>query len=101
MKNKLTLLVIALNEIEGIKIIMPKIKKNWLDQIIIVDGGSSDGTVDWTKKNNFDVYIQKKKGFRHAYEEIFRKVTGNIIFTFSPDGNSIPELIPSSITEMN
>ena len=59
---KFTLLILTLNEIEGVKKIMPLIDKKWVDQIIIVDGGSTDGTIEWSKKNNFEVYIQKKKG---------------------------------------
>ena len=97
---KTTLLVMTLNEIDGVKVIMPQINKNWVDQIIIVDGGSTDGTVKWAKDNNFEVYIQKKKGFRHAYNEVLPLIKGDVILTFSPDGNSIPELIPDLIAKM-
>ena len=33
------LLVMTLNEVEGIKKVMPRVKKEWVDRIIIVDGG--------------------------------------------------------------
>jgi glycosyltransferase involved in cell wall biosynthesis len=98
MKN--TLLVMTLNEIEGMKAIMPRIKNEWLDEIIIVDGGSTDGTIEWAKQNGYNVYVQKKKGFRHAYEEVMPQVKGDVLITFSPDGNSIPELIPDLIEKM-
>jgi hypothetical protein len=39
---KVTLLVLTLNEIEGMKAIMPHVDRNWCDQIIILDGGSTD-----------------------------------------------------------
>ena len=97
---KITLLVMTLNEIDGVKVIMPQINKNWVDQIIIVDGGSTDGTVEWADANSYEVYIQKKKGFRHAYNEVLPLVKGDVILTFSPDGNSIPELIPDLIAKM-
>ena len=97
---KITLLVMTLNEIDGMKVIMPKINKKWVDQIIIVDGGSSDGTIEWAQKNKYELYVQKKKGFRHAYNEVLPLVKGDVILTFSPDGNSIPELIPDLITKM-
>jgi len=97
---KITLLVMTLNEIEGMKVIMPRIKKEWLDEIIIVDGGSTDGTIAWAEENGYHVYIQKKKGFRHAYDEVMPQVKGDILITFSPDGNSIPELIPDLIEKM-
>lgn len=98
---KITLLVLTLNEIDGMKIIMPRIGKDWCDQIIILDGGSSDGTIEWAKEHGFFVYVQKKPGFRHAYNEILPYIEGDVVITFSPDGNSIPELIPDLIDKMN
>lgn len=97
---KITLIVPTLNEIDGMKAIMPKIKKEWCDQIIIVDGGSIDGTIEYAKENGYFIYIQKKKGFRNAYNEILPFITGDIVITFSPDGNSIPELIPELVNKM-
>ena len=38
---KTTLLVMTLNEIEGMKEIMPQISRDWVDQIIIVDDFSN------------------------------------------------------------
>jgi len=97
---KTTLLVLTLNEINGMKAIMPKIKKEWCDQTIIVDGGSTDGTIEWAREQGYFVYVQKQKGFRHAYTEVLPYIEGDVVLTFSPDGNSIPELIPDLITKM-
>lgn len=97
---KTTLLVMTLNEIEGMKIIMPQISKSWVNQIIIVDGGSTDGTIEWAESNKYQVYVQKEKGFRHAYTEVWPLVKGDVVITFSPDGNSIPHLIPELINKM-
>jgi len=44
-----TLLIPTLNEVNGMKEIMPKIKKEWCDQILIVDGQSTDGTVEYAR----------------------------------------------------
>lgn len=97
---KTTLLAMTLNEIDGMKAIMPSVDRSWVDQIIVVDGGSTDGTVEWARENGYEVYIQKKKGFRHAYMEVWPHVKGDVVITFSPDGNSIPELIPELIEKM-
>ena len=97
---KATLLVLTLNELSGMQTIMPRVKREWIDQIIIVDGGSTDGTIEWVKEHGYEVYVQKRPGFRHAYNEVMPLVSGDVIITFSPDGNSIPELIPALIEKM-
>lgn len=97
---KITLLIFTLNEIEGLEVIMPRIKKEWYDQLIIVDGNSTDGTLEYARRQGYQVIVQKRKGIRHAYIEAFPHVTGDVVITFSPDGNSIPELIPLLVQKM-
>ncbi len=97
---KITLLIPTLNEIDGMKTIMPRIKKEWYDQILIVDGQSTDGTADYARSQGYEVLIQQKKGIRHAYIEAFPHIKGDVVLTFSPDGNSIPELIPECINKL-
>jgi glycosyltransferase involved in cell wall biosynthesis len=97
---KTTLLVMTLNELDGMKAIMPRVQREWCDQILVVDGGSTDGTVEWARANGFEVYSQKQRGFRHAYVESLPVVRGDVMITFSPDGNSVPEVIPQLVAKM-
>jgi glycosyltransferase involved in cell wall biosynthesis len=97
---KTTLVIPTLNEFECMEKIMPRIKKEWVDEILIVDGGSTDGTVEYAKKHNYPVFAPKVKGLSAQLLEAFKVATGDVIVLFSPDGNSIPELIPSLIKKM-
>lgn len=97
---KTTLLALTLNEIDGVRAIMPQIDRSWVDQIFIVDGGSTDGTIEWARENGFDVYIQKKKGIRYAYLEVLPMVTGDVILSLSPDGNCPAASIPAILDKM-
>ncbi len=97
---KITLFVLTFDEIDGMKAIMPRVKSEWVDQIIIADGGSTDGTVEYAREQGYTTFVQKKKGIRYAYIEGFPLITGDIVITFSPDGNSIPEAIPDLIAKM-
>ncbi|MDO8527006.1 MAG: glycosyltransferase family 2 protein [Deltaproteobacteria bacterium] len=100
MSKTVTVFIPTLNEIDGMQKIMPRIRQEWCDQILIVDGGSTDGTVEYALAQGYEVILQKKRGIRHAYIEGLPHVKGDIVISFSPDGNSIPELIPSLVAKM-
>ena len=97
MRPSVTLLVPAFNEIEGMRTIMPQVQSEWCDQILVVDGGSTDGTQEYARACGYDLIIQKQPGIRCAYLEAFPLVRGEIVVTFSPDGNSVPQLIPELV----
>lgn len=95
-----TLLVMTLNEIDGIKAVMPRVREAWVDQILVLDGGSTDGTVEWARAKGYEVYVQKERGFRNAYREVWPLIRGEVVVYFTPDGNSIPEVIPDLLKAM-
>lgn len=97
---KVTLLIPTLNESVGMRTVMPKVKKEWVHQILVVDGNSKDGTPDIARSMGYDVVMQKSPGIRGAYMDALPFVKGDVILTFSPDGNSIPELIPACVEKM-
>lgn len=97
---KVTLLIPTLNEEEGMRSVMPKVKKEWVHQILVVDGNSKDKTVDVARQMGYDIVIQKTPGIRGAYMDALPMIKGDVVLTFSPDGNSIPELIPECINKL-
>jgi len=97
---KTTLLILTWNEIEAMRVVMPQIKKEWVDQILVVDGGSTDGTIEYCRERGIEVFIQKERGLRKAYRESFPHATGDIVITFAPDGSSIADRIPPLIEKM-
>lgn len=100
-KPKITLFVPTLNEIDGMKAIMPQVKKSWVDEILVLDGGSTDGTVEYAKSKGYRVVMQKSKGITNASREGIKAATGDYIIAFSPDGNSLPEIIPQLVKKIN
>lgn len=97
---KVTLLVPTINELAGMKEIMPRIKREWVDEIVVVDGGSTDGTCEYAREHGYKLVIQKLKGLVGAYFDGVEASAGDIIIPFSPDGNSVPELIPPLVEKM-
>ncbi len=97
---KVSLIIFTMNEVDGMKAIMPKINKDWYDELIIVDGGSTDGTIEFAQKEGYYIFVQEEKGAGAAFKEALRKATGDIVITFSPDGNSLPEKIPEIVVKI-
>jgi glycosyltransferase involved in cell wall biosynthesis len=95
-----TLVIPTLDEIDGLRVIMPRVRRDWVDQIAIVDGGSTDGTVEYARRQGYFVHLQREPGIRAAYMEVLPHVRGDVILTFSPDGNSVPELIPQVLDKI-
>ena len=88
------LIVLTLNEIDGLRKIMPCVKKEWVNRIIIVDGGSTDGTVEEAKKMGFEVIPQEGKGHGNAFLTGVRASSADYVIMWAPDGNFEPEEIP-------
>lgn len=91
---KISLIVYTKNEIDGMMQIMPQIRKEWYDQLLIVDGASKDGTLEYARAQGYDVCLQKEPCWEGAYREAHRHAAGDILIDFSPDGNSDPRAIP-------
>ena len=97
---KTTILALTLNEVEGVRAILPRIDPAWYDQLIVVDGGSTDGTIEWCREQGYEVYVQQKRGIRFAYFEVLPKISGDVVLTLSPDGNCDPAVIPALLAKM-
>jgi len=99
-KLKVTLLLPTLNEIEAVRVIVPQIRKEWADEFICIDGGSTDGTVDFMRQQGFHVHSQSGRGFGQGMLQGMHVAGGDIVVEFMPDGNSVPADIPRVIAKM-
>jgi glycosyltransferase involved in cell wall biosynthesis len=93
-RPKITLFMPVLNEIDGLKATLPRIEPQWVDQILMVDGRSTDGSAEFARESGVDVYIQQRPGIRFAYIEAWPLIRGDFVITFSPDGNCPVDAIP-------
>ncbi len=90
----------ALNELDGLKHILPMVDRGDFEQIIVADGNSGDGTEAWCLANGYEVYLQQEPGLRAAYKEVWPNIRGEYVVTFSPDGNCDPSKIPLILDEI-
>jgi hypothetical protein len=45
-------------------------------------------------------HVQSRPGFRRGYIEVWPMTEGDVVVTFSPDGNSLPEKIPELLARI-
>ncbi len=93
----IAIIVLTLDEIDGVSVIMPQINKNWAEEIVFVDGGSTDGTIEKAKELGFRVIHQQNKGEGNACRIGANETKSDFVMFFSPDGNDLPEDIPKLI----
>jgi len=56
--------------------------------------------VEYAREHGYEVWIQTQPGIRQAYNEVLPLIRGEILLTFSPDGNSIPGLLGPLVEKM-
>ena len=95
-----TLLLPMLNEIEAARAIVPQIRREWVDEIIVIDGGSTDGTVEYVQSQGLKVHSQTSRGYGQGMLQGMHLATGDIVIEFTPDGNAVPEDIPRIVAKM-
>ena len=91
---KISLVILTYNEIVGLKAIFPRIPQEAVDEVFVVDGGSTDGTLEYLNEKGVRVYGQEKKGRGEAFRKAIRVSSCDALIFYSPDGNEDPEDIP-------
>ena len=89
------IIILTLNEIDGVKAILPKIDKKWAEEIVVVDGGSTDGTIEECKKLGFEVVNQKNKGHGGGILTGVNCTKAVKIMFAASNGKPKPGIIPS------
>ncbi|HZG67881.1 MAG TPA: glycosyltransferase family 2 protein, partial [Herpetosiphonaceae bacterium] len=64
--NKVVVIIPALNEADAIAHVMRAIPSALVDRVIVVDGGSTDGTVAIARAAGADVVLQPRRGYGNA-----------------------------------
>lgn len=91
----ITLVLLVRNELPCLQIMLPQIPRpgpgSGFDSVVAIDGGSTDGSVEFMQANDIQVVAQSKRGRGEAFQLAFEKIPSDAFIFFSPDGNEAIE----------
>ena len=98
---KVGLCLLVWNELEGCKIDVPNLPIRRFDEVFAVDGGSTDGTVEYLESRGIRVVKQLKRGYNRAYIAAFEHTSCDALVIYHPKGTIDPETTFSFIEFFN
>lgn len=85
------LILLTFNEIHGSRALADKIPYALFDNILLVDGGSTDGTREFWESRGVRAATRRSPGRGSAFVIAFEECKEDILLFFSPDGNEDPK----------
>jgi glycosyltransferase involved in cell wall biosynthesis len=90
--QKITVIIPCLNEEQGIESVLRRMPA-FVDQVIVVDNGSTDRTSEVAAGFGVQVIREDVRGYGRSYKTGFASATGDIIVTLDGDQSYPPDAI--------
>ncbi|MFT5679506.1 MAG: glycosyltransferase involved in cell wall biosynthesis [Myxococcota bacterium] len=90
MKRDSTLVLLVLNEIDGLKMVWDDLPLTEFARVLAVDGGSTDGTREFLTEHNIPILDQPIAGRGVAFRVAAEASDTDRMVYYSPDGNEDP-----------
>lgn len=90
--QKITVVIPCLNEEQGIERVLRRMPA-FVDQVIVVDNGSTDRTSEVARSLGAEVIREDVRGYGRSYKRGFRDATGDIIVTLDGDHSYPPDAL--------
>lgn len=91
MRRNSALVLLTLNEIDGLRALWSRLPLDQFAEVFAVDGGSTDGTLSFFEERGVPYVIQPIRGRGVAFRVAAEASRAERLVFFSPDGNEDPD----------
>src|SRR5580692_1288905 len=91
-ENRITVIIPCLNEEQGIESVLRRMPE-FVDEVIVVDNGSTDRTSDVALTFGAKVIRENVRGYGRSYKTGFQQASGDLIVTLDGDHSYPPDAI--------
>ena len=86
MTSQISLCLLTWNEIHGCQQVVPNLPQGLFTEVFALDGGSTDGTVEYLQSAGITVVPQERRSYNAAYLEAIHHYSGDGIIFYHPKG---------------
>lgn len=97
---KTSLCLLTWNELRGCEKTVPALPLDLFSEVFSLDGGSSDGTIQFLSDQGIPVVPQRVRSYNAAYIEALNYFTGDAIVFFHPKGTVGIESLPLVVRQL-
>jgi glycosyltransferase involved in cell wall biosynthesis len=97
-----SVIIPTLNEARNLPLVLPYLPMNWVDEVVLVDGQSTDDTIAVAKSllPTIKVVCETRKGKGAAMCAGYHASRGDILIVLDADGSNDPREIPRYVTAL-